>query len=133
MKSAYQQIISVIFLLNTLTAFGQTSVNVSILIPPPYSPYLQDYLQYENKMVIQLQNLTGQTLSLKLIGSIEGDNGILLTTNENYLPASPITLSPNALLRIPASIRSRSFFDPDNLDFVGPDNLKTQILKDGIL
>lgn len=120
-----------------LTFFSQKgigqSVNVTIIIPPPYSPYLQDYLQYENKMVIQLQNLTTQSLSVKLIGTIEGDNGISLQTNGNYQPASPITLQPNGLFRIAASSRARGFLDPDNLDFTGPENLKTQILKDGIL
>jgi hypothetical protein len=106
---------------------------VSIIIPPPYSPYLQDYLQYENKMVIQLQSLSTQTLSVKLIGSIEGDNGIALRTDPDYMPSKPITLLPNSLLRIPASSGSRAFFDPNNVTYEGPEDLKMKILKDGIL
>ncbi|MBP7239405.1 MAG: hypothetical protein KBA14_04220 [Saprospiraceae bacterium] len=109
------------------------AIVVSVIIPPPYSPYLQDYLQYENKMVIQLQSLSTQTLSVKLIGSIEGDNGIALRTDADYMPPKPITLLPNSLLRIPASSGSRAFFDPNNVVYEGPEDLKMKILKDGIL
>ncbi len=117
---------------NILHAQGDKII-VSIIIPPPYSPYLQDYLQYENKMVIQLQNLSTQTLSVKLIGSIEGDNGIALRTDPDYLPATPITLLGGSILRIPASSGSRAFFDPDNVSYEGPADLKLNILKSGIL
>ncbi|MEP6795279.1 MAG: hypothetical protein ABJB16_13195 [Saprospiraceae bacterium] len=133
MNLRYFIILCACFLLKNSLLMAQNNVVISILIPPPYSPYLQDYLQYENRMVIQLQNTTTQTLSLKLLGSIEGDNGISLVTNADYLPATPITLISGGTLRIPASSRSRGFFDPDHLDFDGPAELKTQILKDGIL
>ncbi|MEO6132920.1 MAG: hypothetical protein ABIQ02_13805 [Saprospiraceae bacterium] len=133
MNLRYFLSLSICILLNISFLVAQNNVVVTILIPPPYSPYLQDYLQYENRMIIQLQNTTTQTLSIKLVGSIEGDNGISLVTNADYLPATPITLNGGGTLRIPASSRSRSFFDPNHLDFNGPSELKTKILKDGIL
>lgn len=125
--------LSVLLFFVMANAWSQSAVVVTVLIPPPYSPYLQDYLQYENKMVIQLQNLTNQSLSIKLIGSMEGDNGILISTDEDYLPPTPITLPPNGFIRVPASKNSRGFFDPDHLNFSGDEELKNQILKDGIL
>ncbi|HZV71095.1 MAG TPA: hypothetical protein VFG10_16185 [Saprospiraceae bacterium] len=133
MHLRYLILLYINFLFIGHSVFAQNNVVVSILIPPPYSPYLNDYLQYENRMVIQLQNTTSQSVSIKLLGSIEGDNGISLVTNADYLPPTPITIAPGGTFRIPASTRSRSFFDPDHLDFNGPPELKTQILKDGIL
>ncbi len=128
-----------LFLIFSLIAIHQSgqaqseSVRITIIIPPAYSPYLQDYLQYENKMVIQLQNLTTHSVSVKLVGSIEGDNGILLVTNEDYAPTTPILIPANGLIRVPASSHSRGFFDPNHIDYTGPENLEKQILKDGIL
>ncbi|VXB22571.1 TANFOR domain-containing protein [Flavobacterium sp. 9AF] len=73
--------------------FAQTAptVNVTVQVLPPYSTYLQDYLNTSNKVVISLLSYTNANVKLK--ASITGDNGITIATSDNYRPASPLVLN----------------------------------------
>ena len=63
------------------------AVNISLTITPPYSPYYADYTGIKASTVLMLlQNTTNETRTIKLSGSLTGDNGIKIWTKSNYVP-----------------------------------------------
>ncbi len=98
---------------------AQNDVIVSTTVSPPYSPYLSDYVDFENKLVVTLINTTNQQLELRLVGSFEGlDNNVLISIPENFQPAQPIVL--NAFqTRSLMGAQLQEYFNPDVLSFSG--------------
>ncbi len=109
---------------------AQNTVTVSVLIPPPYAPYVYDY---KGKLIISLKNNSNQIQQIKLIGSIDGDNGLHIYTTEPYLPPQPIVLPAGGFLNILATDPSRQFLDQNHVDIQGPQELTKKILNTGYL
>jgi TANFOR domain-containing protein len=73
---------------------AQNEVMVSVAVLPPYSPYISDYMIYENRCVLSLTNTTPNALQIKLGASFTGDNGIRISTKEGFIPPTPLLLPP---------------------------------------
>ncbi len=88
---------SVIFFCSLLSfnSSAQT-VQLTVAVLPPYSVYPADYVQYKNQMLITITNLTLRPLQIKLKAKFSGDNGVLIESDPNFIPPSPITLAPNS-------------------------------------
>jgi len=106
----------IIFLFTTTVGFSQ-QVTVTTIIVPPYSPYLSDYVGYNQKMVVTLKNNTNNMLSVRLEGTITGNN-ILIKTKPGFKPLSPIVLAPNQFMQLSGTQMS-DYLDPQNLNFSG--------------
>ncbi|OOQ59547.1 hypothetical protein [Mucilaginibacter pedocola] len=105
-------------LLMPLWLFAQ-KVNVSTAIFPPYSPYYSDYSgSNASKVLLVLQNNTGEQLNIKLTGKLEGDNGIRITTRANYVPLQPIVLNPREVKQL-NGLALKDIFSIDNLNVYG--------------
>lgn len=67
-------------LLGLLVSFALTAqqLNVSLVIRPPYSTNLADYIDQGNNVLISAVNMSGVTQQIKLIPSLEGNNGVIV-------------------------------------------------------
>ena len=68
---------------------AQNQVRIMTNVLPPYSPYIQDYPGTGSRVQVFISNLSGKELSVRLLGKLEGDNGVVIRTSVNYRPASP--------------------------------------------
>ncbi|MEO6977271.1 MAG: hypothetical protein ABI113_02800, partial [Mucilaginibacter sp.] len=97
------------------------SVNVTVNILPPYSPYYSDYSGVNaSKVLLTLQNLTNTQLSIKLVGGLKGNNGVSITTYSNYTPLQPIILNPHEVKQL-SGLALKEIFDINNLSVIGVD------------
>ena len=109
------------------------TINVNVMISPPYSPRLFDYLIYEGKPIMTLTNTVGRNQQIKLVGTLEGDNGVSIATKQSYQPAVPIQLGPFESRTITASGRNMDFLSDNNINVNASSKVKNSIIKDGIL
>lgn len=91
----------------------QQPVSVMPTLAPPYSPYLRDYLE---KAVITLTNHSSERLGIKLVGSLQNDDGFYVRTAQDYQPLAPIVLEAHQTRTIYARREAQRFFDPDNVE-----------------
>lgn len=77
----------------------ENAVAVRTQVIPPYSTYLEDYVN-QNKLLVILQNQSGTAQQLRLIGSIKGNNGVLITIPETFIPSKPIQLTGRQILQL---------------------------------
>ena len=73
-----------IFVLGKSDVLAQTptapSVNITVTISPPYSPFYSDYAgPNASKVLLIVQNLTATQKNIKLAGELVGDNGIKIS------------------------------------------------------
>ncbi len=99
-------------------AFAQNDVVVSTQVKPPYSPYLSDYVGFDNKIVVTLQNTKPVNRSVRLVGAFSGDNGVKVAIPLNFKPAQAIMLAPNQVLMLQGS-QLKEYINPDVLTFSG--------------
>lgn len=118
LRSVWLLIISLLIIGIDVSAQNDVLVNAQVI--PPYSPYISSYVDQPNKLIITLQNLTGQTKNIKLWVRIAGDNSVSGTTMPNFKPTSPIVLGPNQFKQIDfSSNETRGYFDAQNINLVG--------------
>lgn len=99
---------------------AQNSVIVNAQVLPPYSPYISTYVDQPNKILVTLQNITTQSLNIKLWVRISGDNGISATTRSGFNPSQPISLGPGEFKQLDfSSPQTRAYLDAANVDLVG--------------
>lgn len=102
-----------------LLKFHSFSQNVQVTVTPLLglnpSPYIE---RFYNKPFVILVNNTRQPLSVKLIGKIEGNNGLYWRTNANFKPTTPIVLQPGNNVIVANNA---------NLDFLAPNNVETNL------
>ncbi|TAK35644.1 MAG: hypothetical protein EPO28_14440, partial [Saprospiraceae bacterium] len=67
-------------------------INISVVVNPPYSPYVSDYLALEGHQVFILTNTGPGRQELKLAGTLNANNGISAHTDPSYRPPQPIVL-----------------------------------------
>jgi len=88
--------ITALFLL--MGAFAQVSpVAVNVMVMPPYTSSISDYMTIPNKIMITLTHsaLDYPDIDLYLKVSINGDNGVRAFSEENFKQSMPITLQRN--------------------------------------
>nr|WP_294944669.1 hypothetical protein [uncultured Mucilaginibacter sp.] len=122
----YTVLFACISILPPINALAQ-SVNVSVNIIPPYSPYYSDYSGTNaSKVLLIIQNTSDLPLKLKLAGQLKGDNGILIATYTNYVPLQPIILNPHETKQLNGAAM-KDIFDLNNLSVAGVDKTKLAI------
>lgn len=94
--------------------FAQLQVKTTVF--PPYSPYLSDYVAYNNKVVVMITNPTNQVRQVKLLGNLKG-NGISISIPQSFKPPLPITV-PNGITNITGA-QLEPYFNTSNIDIVG--------------
>jgi TANFOR domain-containing protein len=96
------------------------SVQITVNVLPPYSTYIQDYASAGRQVQILIRNTTANTQNLRLVGSVTGDNGVLIQTQANYRPPVPLRLAPfeNRLL---SQADLEGLFDLNQIDVQGMD------------
>ncbi|MBK9254547.1 MAG: hypothetical protein IPM42_03560 [Saprospiraceae bacterium] len=76
----------------TISAIAQLSVQV--MVQPPYSTKLEDYLDKGNNVIITVINTSQTSQQFKLIPSLKGNNGVSAEVRENFMPTGPIVMGP---------------------------------------
>lgn len=116
-------LITIVITLANLGAMAQ-SVNITVNIIPPYSPYYSDYSgKNANKVFLILQNLTNAQLKIKLAGNLDGNNGIHISTYSNYVPLQPIVLNAHETRQL-SGTALKDIFDLNALSVSGVDKGK---------
>ncbi len=100
------------------SAKAQSPIGVSVMITPPYSPYISDYVYNAGKLIITLQNKTGQSRTVKLKISVSSTNGISVSTKDGFKPPQPITLSANQI-RTLGVFDYQKYLDNKNISYTG--------------
>ncbi len=87
----------------------QNAVRLTTQVIPPYTTYFNEYFD-QNKVLVNLQNLTNNELEIRLAGSLEGENGITLRISDNFIPSTSIKLKPREFLQLSAATL-KPYFD----------------------
>lgn len=87
-------LIGLLILSGLITPLKTQSINVQVIITPPYSNKLEDYMNKGNNVVINLTNISQTMQQCKLIPALTGNNGVMVRVREDFLPSSPIILGP---------------------------------------
>ena len=107
-----------LFLTLATTTISAQTIQVTTQVFPPYSPYLSDYVGFDNKVVITLTNTSGKAENVRLTGSIKGNTGVTITIPKSFVPNSPINVPANGVKVLKGSDLS-DYLDPDNVQFSG--------------
>ncbi|ASU32558.1 hypothetical protein [Mucilaginibacter xinganensis] len=104
------------------------SVNVTVNVFPPYSPYYSDYYGVNaSKVAITVQNLTGRVLKIKLAGQLTGKgNNVRLATYTNYVPLQAIILAPFEIKQLNGTAL-KNIFDVNAISVTGIDKAKLAV------
>ncbi|MEZ5055568.1 MAG: hypothetical protein R2879_00885 [Saprospiraceae bacterium] len=89
-----------IFQLLILTTFFQLSaeklfcqsIQVAVVVSPPYPVNLEEALKLNRQAIITLTNLSNEPQQFKLLASVEGDNGLSARIKPDFVPTAPIIL-----------------------------------------
>lgn len=127
-KSTAVLLLLMIFAFGTSSVFAQTpttpSVNITVTISSPYSPFYSDYAgPNADKVLLIIQNLSATQKNIKLTGELQGDNGIRISTKSNYVPLQPIILGPNETKQL-NGLALKDIFDLNSLNVYGVDKVK---------
>lgn len=113
--------LSVAMLLFTFAASAQNLVRITTSVLPPYSPYIQDYPGTGNRVQIFISNLSRTPLNVRLLGKLEGDNGVVIRTSANYRPVRPLQLLPTDVNRALTRAELEGLFDLNQIEVQGMD------------
>jgi len=113
-------LLTCLLLLTSLLAVGQTQVQITVNVLPPYSAYLQDYATAGQQVQIIIRNVTTTPLEVRLLGQVTGDNGLLIQTLPNYRPPVPLRLGAGET-RLLSRPELEGLFDLNQVDVQGID------------
>lgn len=121
-------VIAAIIMLFTGMLASAQSVNVTVNVIPPYSPYYADYSgSNASKVLMVIQNTTASAVNIMLSGKLEGTtNGVLISTRDNFKPLTPITLGPFEVKQLNGTAL-KDVFDLNNPNVVGVDKGKLML------
>lgn len=92
MKLKYLLLLS-LWLLALGTARAQApTVRINVLLVPPYSTHLADYVDQPNRLLVSVTNLSRNPVELQLAGNLSSDGGIKVFTKTGYRSPRPFTL-----------------------------------------
>jgi hypothetical protein len=107
-------------LMVTFNAGAQNlSVRITTNVLPPYSPYIQDYPGTGNRVQVFVSNLSGKELNIRLLGKLEGDNGVIIQTSPNYRPLMPLTLRATDVNRLITRFELEQLFNLNQIEVQG--------------
>jgi TANFOR domain-containing protein len=110
-------------LLVLMVTFNASAQNLSVRITtnvlPPYSPYIQDYPGTGNRVQVFISNLSGKELNIRLLGKLEGDNGVIIQTSPNYRPLMPLTLRATDVNRLITRFELEQLFNLNQIEVQG--------------
>ena len=81
----------------SMACFAQPSpISVNVMVAPPYTSSISDYMNTPNKIMITLTHMAidKPEIDLYLKVSIIGDNGVSAISEPDFKPPYPITLQP---------------------------------------
>ncbi len=104
-------------LVNATRAQNQVRILTNVL--PPYSPYIQDYPGTGSRVQVFISNLSGKDLSVRLLGKLEGDNGVVIRTSPNYRPLRPLELRATDVNRMLSRAELEGLFDLAQIEVQG--------------
>lgn len=113
------------------------SVQVRVVMPPPYSVHLEDYLAFRAKSIVTLTNTTSESLQIKLLGNASSlDGRISVAVLPSFQPAAPIVLAPfeTKILNGEQLRSTNGNLSPDHITYQGLDVdylLRTGTLPEG--
>ncbi len=109
-------------LLFSIGSQAQNDVMVSVQVLPPYSTKIDTYERDPKKVIITLRNQsqTQSSLNIQLMGSMIGENGIVIRTGSQFRSPQPITLLPGET-KILDAMAIRDLFNIDKLEVTGTD------------
>ena len=99
--------------------FAQNQIRITTNVLPPYSPYIQDYPGTGNRVQVFISNLSGRALSVRLLGKLEGDNGVVIRTSQHYRPLRPLELRPTDVNRMITRAELEGLFDLNQIEVEG--------------
>lgn len=99
--------------------YAQTQVRITTNVLPPYSAYVQDYPGTGNRVQVFISNLSGKELSIRLLGKLEGDNGVVIRTSPNYRPLRPLQLRATDVNRLVTRSELEDLFDLAQIEVQG--------------
>ncbi|SDH46211.1 hypothetical protein SAMN04487996_13830 [Dyadobacter soli] len=102
-------------------ARAQDQVRITTNVLPPYSPYIQDYPGTGNRVQVFISNLSGRPMNVRLIGKLEGDNGVIIRTAANYRPLQPLQLLATDVNRLITRPELEGLFDLNQIEVTGMD------------
>ncbi|CAG4988363.1 hypothetical protein DYBT9275_00065 [Dyadobacter sp. CECT 9275] len=98
---------------------AQNQVRITTNVLPPYSPYIQDYPGTGNRVQVFISNLSGRALSVRLLGKLEGDNGVVIRTSLSYRPLRALELRPTDVNRLVTRTELEGLFDLGQIEVQG--------------
>jgi TANFOR domain-containing protein len=117
-----------LFLLLFVSTVQSQNVTTTVSVIPPYSTKLTDYLDNPHRVTITFLYYTPisvTTVNVKLVASIKGDNGVEISTGDDPIVLTPITLTSG----VPKTLTVadlKTHFNPNNLIYTG--TTKNEIL-----
>ncbi len=116
-----QNAIAFLLLFLAAGASAQDLVRLTVNVLPPYSPYIQDYPGAGNRVHVFVSNLSGKHLTVRLLGKLEGDNGVTIRTLPNYRPVHPLQLLATDVNRMISRSELEGLFDLNQIEVQGMD------------
>lgn len=135
--SVYRIILITLAFLFTQVVFGQSPINVTVTVLPPYPSYVDEVMEMNDQTIITIQNSDiSSAYSIKLMAVLTGNNGITVRTKESALPSSSIDLAPGETVVMTGEELSIFYnnYSESDFDFIGvsrQDIINNQQLPDG--
>ena len=104
-------IICLVFISETKVNAQFTQIRVTTTVLPPYSPYLSDYLEFKDKLIVVLNNTSGSTKNVKLGSRLTSDVGFMAETDPDFQPGIPYVVQPNVPYDLLANGDGFEFFN----------------------
>ncbi len=125
-------IILIVILISKISLAQITNVNVSLNVLPPYSPYIADYVNYQNKTLITLMpnGLPSDVKEIYFKASVVGDKGISVYTKPNYKPAQGFQIQ-GSIPKMLSSTALQTYFEESSITVNGI-NIKQLTIGDGL-
>jgi TANFOR domain-containing protein len=119
-----------LFSLIAAVAHAQYPINVQVNVAPPYPIRLSDFTAIESNVLVNLQNNSGDTYSVALVGTLLNETtGASITSDLSRISSACITALPGTTMLSGEDLRE--LFNPDNLIYRGLS--RTQIRGDEAL
>ncbi len=107
-------------------------LKVNVVVIPPYSTRISDYINTPNKIIVTITNTSagpaGKAYNFYLLGTMSCDAGMSIATDPNYLPTRSISIQPGQVYKLTQS-DIQEMYDVNHLIYNGIS--QQQILQDG--
>lgn len=123
----------VLTLLLSGAGYTQGSLNVNVQVQPPYSPYLNDYLDLANRTIITVTNTSNKSYNYFIKFSLTNNSNFNAYTKEDFKPSTPLTIGPGQTMNIIANESAKSSFNQENIELEYGNFSINDILRDGVL